>query len=1332
MDISALLSPQDSPVRDAPSPAAKASPKKPRKARTTKTSTSSKIGSSPLSRAYVPTEGPAQDGVLQARLAMPSPPVNGSHHPMSTSTTSTPSVDGLRPPRQSSTSSMDTLADLASMQHHQQTARANAGGLRNSEVYDSQVSSATSFPGFHALTRKISSSRSPFDITMQDTQVQTPPPRTYTAPSLSQSDSETISHLATYLAENPYAFDSHVHLVKLLHRGLIKHVYPSDTTTPENDPRSYGLLQDLQSAVETMDARFALGEDIWAERSQAQKLLASTLEDCIGVMEAFQRAVNEETGSTKLWLLYGDWMLLLYNMAHPAEQYPLQVEQTMAKFGDFSEEDRIVAAEVFSKKQILDIWRQGIEDTKYRINDSHLIWDRYTELLVHDIAQSPSREDIFSLKQHFTDRLQIPHALWEQTLQTFSTLISTYDNALYEETMVAATKQGANAKQNYAAREIYELKLQRAVESSDKSTEWSIMTEYLQWERVRSRKQKVWNFDLVNGLYHRAVLRFSTDAGLWEDYLMFLVDDGEHQNRSIAILPLLERACRHCPWSGTLWSLYLQEAERENQPFTDIGEIKHKATSTGLLDAGGMEEVLKVLTTWCGFLRRRAFQQESTDEDLDVAEVGIRSAIEDMETLGGNKYDKDYKGDPQYRLERIYIKYLSQSLNWQAARDTWKSLIRRHGDSYEFWLRYYNWEMITWAKHSPVDHRIPDEVPHEATKVLRQAVKIHQLDWPEKIMETFLHHCEDHESVTELQLAVNQTWKAMRAVSKRRETDAVAAVEQAQQQPSSSAAEFEVETKVTNGKRKREDAEGLVPEGTSKKTKADVVDSHEPVVEEQPASTHSALKRDRENSTIIVKNLPPSCTETRVRQFFRDCGKINSLKLISDNGGDSSTATIEFGSKEDVLTARTKDMKMFDGNEIEVQVGTGSTIYVTNFPPIADEVYIRDLFGKYGDIISVRFPSLKYNKRRRFCYVQFKSPNQAQAATELNGSPQDGDLKLDVKISDPGHKKARSGPPHDRRELHVVNVDWSATEDDLSQLFSKYGTVESVRIPRGLGGKSKGFAFIVFSRKDEATAALDLNLTKFKSRLLHVSPSTTDPAKRQAISNIRQTSTSASPAPDPHTVASADAPSPPEIPSATTDVPAAPTIFHPTPNREEIASRTLALLHIPDTVNEARVRALVEPFGPLKKVTMHLNHQGAIIEYADVASVGKAALALEGAEIAPGRKVSVGTVAELMREKGEVRSDRIVVGGGTREGDKGLLTSGVIRRPGQQGRRWGRGGLGLKRSGVGLGGARAGDGEAGKEAEGVKSGETEAEASGGEEKVKAKSNADFKAMFLKG
>ena len=62
--------------------------------------------------------------------------------------------------------------------------------------------------------------------------------------------------------------------------------------------------------------------------------------------------------------------------------------------------------------------------------------------------------------------------------------------------------------------------------------------------------------------------------------------------------------------------------------------------------------------------------------------------------------------------------------------------------------------------------------------------------------------------------------------------------------------------------------------------------------------------------------------------------------------GRSAAASIEFDSKEDVLTAQTKDMKKLDNRAIEVQVGSGSTLYVCNFPRVADEAWIREKFRR--------------------------------------------------------------------------------------------------------------------------------------------------------------------------------------------------------------------------------------------------------------------------------------------------------------------------------------------------------------------------------------------------
>ena len=58
--------------------------------------------------------------------------------------------------------------------------------------------------------------------------------------------------------------------------------------------------------------------------------------------------------------------------------------------------------------------------------------------------------------------------------------------------------------------------------------------------------------------------------------------------------------------------------------------------------------------------------------------------------------------------------------------------------------------------------------------------------------------------------------------------------------------------------------------------------------------------------------------------------------------------------------------------------------------------------------------------------------------------------------------------------LYVGNLPWGATEEELENHFSQYGTVKSVRIiTEGPGGRSKGFGFVEMDGGQEAIDALD-------------------------------------------------------------------------------------------------------------------------------------------------------------------------------------------------------------------------------------------------------------------
>jgi RNA recognition motif-containing protein len=74
------------------------------------------------------------------------------------------------------------------------------------------------------------------------------------------------------------------------------------------------------------------------------------------------------------------------------------------------------------------------------------------------------------------------------------------------------------------------------------------------------------------------------------------------------------------------------------------------------------------------------------------------------------------------------------------------------------------------------------------------------------------------------------------------------------------------------------------------------------------------------------------------------------------------------------------------------------------------------------------------------------------------------------------------------KKIYVGNISFKATEDDVRELFSKVGEVESVKIitdPHT--GQPKGFGFIeMLSEEDAKKAIASLNGTTFMERTLAV------------------------------------------------------------------------------------------------------------------------------------------------------------------------------------------------------------------------------------------------------
>src|ERR1700712_1414974 len=79
--------------------------------------------------------------------------------------------------------------------------------------------------------------------------------------------------------------------------------------------------------------------------------------------------------------------------------------------------------------------------------------------------------------------------------------------------------------------------------------------------------------------------------------------------------------------------------------------------------------------------------------------------------------------------------------------------------------------------------------------------------------------------------------------------------------------------------------------------------------------------------------------------------------------------------------------------------------------------------------------------------------------------------------------------------IYVGNLSWSMTDDDLSNLFTQYGTVTSAKILKEKNtGRSKGFGFVEMEDDEAAKSAIAaLNDAEVQGRKLKVNESQPKP-----------------------------------------------------------------------------------------------------------------------------------------------------------------------------------------------------------------------------------------------
>ncbi|PWA19577.1 hypothetical protein CCH79_00006971 [Gambusia affinis] len=278
----------------------------------------------------------------------------------------------------------------------------------------------------------------------------------------------------------------------------------------------------------------------------------------------------------------------------------------------------------------------------------------------------------------------------------------------------------------------------------------------------------------------------------------------------------------------------------------------------------------------------------------------------------------------------------------------------------------------------------------------------------------------------------------------------------------------------------------------------------------------------RSTTVILVKNLPAGVTTTELEELFSPHGSLGRV-LLPPSG---LTAIIEFLEPTEAKRAFTrlayskfhhvplylewapvgvftaakpetdkektvKEEKKKEeieqeekDEEEEEETVPGSTLFIKNLNFSTTEEKLQEIFSKCGKVKSCSI-SKKKDKSGNvlsmgYGFVQYQTAEAAQKALRQLQHCVVDDHQLEVKISERAtrtaevsHKKKQTEKKQTGSKILVRNVPFQATVREIRELFSTFGELKTVRLPKKAAGSGnhRGFAFVDFLTKQDAKKA---------------------------------------------------------------------------------------------------------------------------------------------------------------------------------------------------------------------------------------------------------------------
>nr|KAJ3421572.1 Squamous cell carcinoma antigen recognized by T-cells 3 [Polyrhizophydium stewartii] len=488
------------------------------------------------------------------------------------------------------------------------------------------------------------------------------------------------------------------------------------------------------------------------------------------------------------------------------------------------------------------------------------------------------------------------------------------------------------------------------------------------------------------------------------------------------LVAIAERAVRNCMYSAPLWCNLLRAKTLARRPRSAVLADYNMAISFVAL-TGDTEQLVSVGLCRCELEKR--FPLWDPEASHDTARAGFTETAEYLETVG--------HADTQLRVHAFG--------DPDAARSVYHAIVKDKPDSAEIWLEFVQFERM---------HGQPVKV----RSLLRQAAA-HVTDVPERVFSEWIDFERTFGEIDTLFEAEDKITIARQRVAKVQDDDETA-----------------VDVDMA-------DEAGAKTKGV---TAPDL-------------SEYRVINNSMAGNMICVERLSSRTTESDLSKLFGKYGRMLDYFIQPDEETGELEAFVEFADvaavrkivlqgplqlcSETVTPRRCRPAQMiWDFKNEESR----STIYVSGLSLFITKRLLRQVFSEFGKIREIR---LMPRKTICFAYIEFETEEEAVKSLVMDQRviEKSGGRTISVAISDPSKRKIKEVDP---KELFVTNLPARIIEEDLAEMFSKYGSVKEVRMPLLPNGKPKGVAFVEFVDEDSAKKALQLNGTQIEDRVMAV------------------------------------------------------------------------------------------------------------------------------------------------------------------------------------------------------------------------------------------------------